>query len=419
MVEAAARAGSVWRNPAYVRLWTSETLSRFGEPFAQVGIPIVAVLILAATPMEVGLLNGAAEIAFLVIGLPVGAWMDRRAKRPVMMRATLVRAAALACVPALWWSGGLQIWHLFLIAAVIGGASVFYDVGYQSYVPEVVSAEQVASANAGLETTNQIAQVGGPAVAGAILAVVRAPVLLLITAVGYVASFMALAGGQVEERVHAPAIRQTLRTEIAEGMRFVLGQQLLRRITLMSAAANLFGGIAATVYPIFVLRTLGIPAWAFAVIGGAGAIGGVLGALAAPKLATRLGEGVTIVIGIAIGALPFLVPPLVSRLGEDAGPILAAGQGIEIFGVVVYNICQVSFRQRICPPELLGRMNASVRFLVWGVQPIGAVIGGALGAWFGIVPTLWASAVLTILSVGIVLFSPLRTMRILPTTASL
>lgn len=418
VVEAAAPAGSVWRNPAYVRLWISETLSRFGEPFAQIGIPIVAVLILSATPIEVGLLDAAAGAAFLVIGLPVGAWIDRRAKRGIMMRATLVRGIALLCVPTLWWLGGLQIWHLFVIAAVVGGASVFYDVAYQSYVPAIVASEQVTAANAGVETSNQLAQVVGPALGGAILAMARAPVLLLITAVGYLASFVAVASIRHQESVSVPAVRQPLRTEIAEGLRFVFGQPLLRRITLMSTAANGIGGLAMTVFPIYVLRTLALPPWAFALIGAAASAGGMLGALASARLAARLGEGRVIVLGVCLSSVAMAILATGYVLRPAATVFLVISWFCESFGVVIYNVAQVSFRQRICPPHLLGRMNASIRFMVWGISPIAALLGGFLGGWLGIVQTIAISGALAICSISIVWFSPLRAMRTLPDAAA-
>lgn len=418
MVEAEAPAESVWRNPAYVRLWLSETLSRFGESFAQVGIPIVAVLLLSATALEVGLLNAAAGLAFLVIGLPVGAWIDRRAKRRIMMRASLVRAVALTTVPVLWWLDLLSIWQLFLVAAIVGGASVFYDVAYQSYVPAVVEATQLPAANAGVETSNQLAQVVGPALAGAILAVARAPVMLLVTGIGYLVSLVALSGITVPEVVVEPATHRPLRAEIAEGLRFVLHERLLRRITMMTGAANLFGTITATLYPIFVLRTLGLPAWEFAVVGAAGSIGGVVGAVATARAVRLLGEGRVLVAAILVSALSQLLIPLAAIARPGAAAILVALWFLEAFGVVIYNVSQVSFRQRICPPRLLGRMNASIRFIVWGLMPIGALIGGFLGSTLGVVPTMWIAGALMVGSVSIVVFSPLSRMRELPLTAS-
>lgn len=417
VVEAADEVRSVRHNPAYARLWLSETLSRFGESFAQVGIPIVAVLLLSATPIEVGLLDAAAGAAFLLIGLPVGAWIDRRTKRTILMRSNLVRAVALACIPLLWWLGGLAIWHLFVVAALVGGASVFYDVAYQSYVPAIVPSHQVTAANAGVETSNQLAQVAGPALGGAILAVARAPVMLLITAIGYAASFVAIASIRHEEIVTAPPTRQPLRAEIAEGLQFVFGQPLLRRITIMSAAANGLGGIGMTLFPIYVLRTLGVPPWAFALIGAASSVGGILGAVVSPRLALRLGEGRVIVLGAVLSSagLGLLMTGYLIR--PAAIVFLGIAWFCETFGVVVYNVAQVSFRQRICPPHLLGRMNASIRFVVWGVSPIAALIGGFLGGWLGITETLTIAAGLAIASVGIVWFSPLRTMRTLPGTA--
>ncbi|GAB3614037.1 MFS transporter [Humibacter ginsengisoli] len=410
---------SVWRNPTYLRLWLGETLSQAGEQVGTFAIPVLAVLVLDATAQEVGLLSAAETLAFLVIGLPVGAWVDRMRKRRVMMTADLVRALALASIPLLWWLGLLQIWYLYVVGAVVGGATVFFDVTYQSYVPRIVPSRQVTAANSGLETSAQVARVGGPAASGGLLAIMPPPLVVLATSIGYLFSFGFVASIRDPEPRHEKTEHSSLVRDIAEGLKFVFGNSLLRRITMMTASFNLFEGFVTTLLSIFVLRTLGLSPAVYGAMAAVGAVGGILGAVGSPALSRWIGEGRVIVVAALVsGVAVFLVPlaALVpkSAVAFGAVPLLVVGEFFLMFAVVVYNVAQVSFRQRICPPPLLGRMNASIRFVVWGVIPISGVVTGALGAWIGVVPTMWVGCVCGLLGCGIVVFSPLSRLRRLP-----
>jgi MFS family permease len=411
----AAGQASVWRNPNFQRLWVGESLSQLGENLGTLAIPVIAVIMLHATAQEVGYLTAAQQLAFLLIGLPVGAWVDRMRKRRVMITADAVRAAALLTIPAAWALGALQIWQLYLVAAVVGGATVFFDVTYQSIVPRLVASGHVAPANSGLETSAQVARVGGPALSGALLAVVRAPVLLLATALGYLASMIAVATIRDEEPKREASDHAPLVKEIGEGLRFVFTHDLLRRITINTGAMNLFEGLTTTLVSIFVLRELHLTPTVFGVVEGIGAGGGILGALATPRLMKRVGEGSLIVwaaLGSALGSVIFM---LAAVFPAASIVFLIAGMFVFSFTVLNYNIAQVSFRQRLCPPRLLGRMNASIRFVVWGVLPISGAAAGWLGGALGVVPTMWLGVVLSgVATFAILFFSPLRVMKKLP-----
>jgi MFS family permease len=404
----------VWRNASFVRLWVGETLSQAGEQVGTFAIPVLAVLVLDATAQEVGLLSAAETLAFLVIGLPVGAWVDRMRKRRVMMTADVVRALALASIPLLWWLGVLQIWYLYVVGAVVGGATVFFDVTYQSYVPRLVASRHVTAANSGLETSAQVARVGGPAASGGLLAVMPAPIVVLATSIGYLFSFAFVASIRDAEPKHQKTEHSSLVRDIAEGVRFVFGNPLLRRITMMTASSNLFEGFVTTLLSIFVLRQLGLSPAVYGAMAAVGAVGGILGAVGSPALSRIVGEGRIIVAAAVTSAVsPFLIP-LSAAVPSAAVVLLVVGDFLFMFAVVVYNVAQLSFRQRICPPPLLGRMNASIRFVVWGVIPISGVVSGLLGGWLGVVPTMWIGCALGLLACGIVVFSPLARMRRLP-----
>jgi predicted MFS family arabinose efflux permease len=403
------------RNRGFLWLWGGEGISQFGAQFTYVALPVLAVSLLDASEWEVGVLNAAQTAAFLVIALPAGAWIDRMLKRRVMIVADLVRAVALAALPLLWWAGVLDIWHLYLFAIVFGIARVFFDVGYQSFLPILLPSAQVGSANSRLEATSQVASVAGPGIAGLVLTVLSAPVILLADAISYLVSAFAIWRIRDGETLPERETRQPLRREIAEGMRFVFAHPLLRRITLCTGTSNLFSTIVTTLEAVLILRVLDLGPAGLGVILGVGSVGGLLGAIATPWITRRIGEGTAIslaAVAMGVAAAAFPLAGMVPAVGL---PVLIAGMFVESFLVLVYNITQVTMRQRLTLPRLLGRMNASIRFVVWGVMPIGALIAGVLGTALGVVPTMWIGAIGTALAAGWVLFSPLTTMKVLPT----
>jgi MFS family permease len=407
---------SVRRNRGFLWLWGGQGVSIFGEQFTSLAIPVLAVTLLHAVAWQMGVLNAATTAAFLVVGLPAGAWVDRWMKRRVMIAADLVRTLVLALIPILWFLGGLQIWHLFIIVAIYGVASVFFDVSYQSYIPLLVKPPQVGPANATLEGTAQVARIGGPGIAGALLTIVSAPTLIIADSISYLVSVLSLSRIRDSEVPADRSLRRPLHTEIAEGVRFVMGQPLIRSVAGTTATSNFFSTLAFTLYPLYVLRTLGIGSFGLGVTLSAGAVGGLLGALATPRLARWIGEGRIIVVSAFVSGLTFILVPLAAGLhGVSAVVLLSVAEFITAFCVLVYNITQVTLRQRLCPPRLLGRMNASIRCLVWGVMPISALVSGALGGAIGIVPTLWIAYGGGMLAGLFVLFSPLPGMRSLPT----
>lgn len=403
----------LWRDAGFLRFWGGQTFSAFGEQFGQLAIPIVAVTILHATEFEVGLLNAVETLAFLVIGLPAGAWIDRMIKRRVMLTVDLGRAILLGLLPILWFVGALQFWQLIVIGTAVGVGSVFFDVSYQSFIPKLAPSDRIADANGKLETTMQVARIAGPAVGGGLLAIVAAPVLLLVTAATYLLSFGAIASLQDRETKAARETRRSLVVEIREGMAWVIHQPLLVRIVASVSIGNLFGTILMTMLPVLALRTLGIPPSIYGVIFAIGGIGGVLGGVLTSALSRILGEGRVIPVAAVVLGIALLITASAGVFTSISIVLLIVGDFVFGFAVLVFNITSVSYRQRICPPELLGRMNASVRFVVWGVIPIGSICSGLLAGAIGLVPALFVGAVGALLSAGPVVFSPLRRLRVL------
>lgn len=409
-----APKGSLWHDRNFLTLWSGQALSQFGVQITELALPVLAVLVLNASEWEIGVLGAAQFVAFLVVGLPAGAWIDRMRKRHVMIWADAVRAVALAALPILAMLGALQIWHMYVVAAIIGVATVFFDVSNQSFIPSLVRPNQIAEANGKLQSTEQLAGLAGPAVGGWLVGAVTAPIAMLTTVATYVASFIALLFTRDHETLRAPEEHAPLLREIGEGLRWVFGNPLLRRIVGTTGMANFFNTLAMTLLPIFVLRELGLTPAMLGIVFSLSAVGGLLGAIATPRIVARIGEAKAIPISsIGFCLVPFFLPAI-SLVPALAFPFLVVEFFFMSFTVLLYNITQVTFRQRITPPRLLGRMNASVRFVVWGVMPISALLSGVLGTTIGVVPTLWIAAIGQLLSCLFVVTGPFWTMRELP-----
>jgi MFS family permease len=405
---------SLARHPDFRRLWTGDALGQLGFQLTGIALPVLAVRDLGATEWQMGLLTAAETAAFLVIGLPTGAWVDRMRKRRVLIRADLVRAATLAVVVALALTGHASMAVLYAGALVLSVATVFFDVAHQSYVPGLVGLAHIGEGNAKLQATQSVAGVAGPALGGALLRVLAAPALLAVNAVAYLVSAFALSRIRQVEQLPPAADRRPLRAEMAEGLRFVLRQPLLRRIVACTAIGNLCTAAAGAVTVIYALRVLGLDATAYGTVLSAAAVGGLLGALASDRLVRLVGEGRVIPLAALAFAPGAALTPLAVVLPFPPQVTLIAGGVLLSGAVVTYNVAQVSFRQRICPPPLLGRMNASVRFIVWGTAPLGGLLGGWLGHTWGALPTLWVGVAGSVVAALPVLLSPLLRMRDLP-----
>jgi MFS family permease len=306
------------------------------------------------------------------------------------------------------------MWHLFVVGAIVGVATVFFDVGYQSFVPVLVRDEHVGPANGALEATAQTMRLAGPAVAGVLLKVVSAPLLLAANAIGFLLSAISLLLVHDDEQVRPKSERQHLVREIGEGLRFVAGTDFLVRIVATTALTNLGTTIAMTLSPILILRILGLDPAIYGVLMTLGAIGGLLGSVLANRIARWIGEGQALAGSTALFTVSAALLPLAAHAHAIAVPLLIAFEVLMGFSVLVYNVVQVTARQRICPKPLLGRMNASIRFVVWGVMPIGALVAGWLGTAFGTLAAIWVGSAIAMLGALPLVLSPYARMRSLP-----
>ncbi len=406
------RRGGLWHHLDFRRLWIGETVSQFGTQISQLALPLVAILVLHATTFQVGLLTTLQMLAFLLIGLPAGAWVDRMRFRRVLIVNDLIRAAALGSIPLARVFGVLSIGQLYVVALVTGIGTVFFDVAYQSYLPDLVGREALVEGNAKLQGSESVSQIAGPSAGGLLISAISAPYAVLADAL----SFLWSAGWVATIRARPPKPERKedrhLGREIMKGLRFVLGNPLLRAIAISTGSSNLFSEVAFAVTYILLARQLHLSAGLIGVLTSLGAVGGLIGSLVASRIAARLGQGPTIWLSMVVIAPTAFVLPFAER--DWTLGLLAVAMVFGSAGSVIYNITQVSFRQGLCPTDLLGRMNATMRFLVWGTMPLGTFIGGVLGTVIGVRHTLLVAAICGCLPFLSVFLSPLRTMRELP-----
>ncbi|MFS4106176.1 MFS transporter [Streptomyces sp. PD-S100-1] len=408
-----AAPGGPLRMRDFRMLLAGAAAGQLGAQVTLVALPLVAVLELDASAFQVGLLTAAETAAFLLVGLPAGALTDRMRKRPLMIRADLVRAVAMASIPAAALAHVLTMTQLYAVALVTGVATVFFDVAHQSYLPHILPRDQLVAGNGALETVRSTAQVTGPGLGGGLVQLVGAHLAVVTDALGYALSAFFLLRVEQPEEKPEPTAGASLRKEIGEGVRFVVGHPLLRVIALTTALANLCAAVLMATQTVHLVRVVGLKPGALGLVLSASAVGGLLGALCAGRIAARLGQARVILLSVLVTG-PFAVLWPLSGHGALGAVLFATGSAVLAFGGVVYNVAQVSFRQGLCPPRLLGRMNATLRFLMWGTLPLGALLGGALAESYGPRTALaWCAAGFLAVPLPL-LFSPLRRMRDLP-----
>lgn len=376
-------------------LWAGDAFGQFGAQLAGFVLPIFAVQYLDATEMDMGVLNAAEQAAFLLIGLPAGAWVDRMRKRRVLIVADLVRATLLLILVALALLGQASIPLLIAVALAMSVCNTFFDVAYQSFVPAVTGTAHLLEGNSKLEATHSVMFISGPAIGGLLIKVVSPILVLAGTVVTYLFSAFTLAKIDAVEEIKPKELRAPLSQEVKEGLSWVLKHRVLRRIVATTALSNLFNAMAQAVVLIFLLREVGISTAWYGIIVAVAGTGGLIGAVFAERIGVRIGIMRIIPISAIVwGLSEFLIPLAINVNMAPAIALVMISMFVTNFCVLVYNIAQVTYRQRECPPELLGRMNASVRFIVWGVGPIGALLGGFIGANIGPLPTIWIATVL-------------------------
>jgi MFS family permease len=407
--------GGLWGHRDFLSLWTGQSISEFGSQISGLAIPWLAAVSLHASAFQFSLLGVVGFLPFIVFALPAGVWVDRLRRRPILIVGDAARAVLLALIPVLWAMHELRMWHLLVIQFVVGIFTVFFDVAYQSYLPSLVDREHLVEGNAKLQVTASTAQVAGPSVAGALIGALTAPYAIVLDAVSFVVSTLfviPIRRKEVLPERAAGAPKPKMLPELKEGLGYVVRHPHLRAIAACTGSANFFGSVSFTIALLYLVRVLHMSSFevgfVFAVFGA----GSIAGALIANPVQRRLGVGRAIVLPAVLFPAATLSYPLAPK-GFPLS-VLIPGALIGGYSQVAYNVTQISLRQAITPERLQGRMNASMRWIVWGTLPLGQLAGGAIATAWGLRSALWVGAVGSLFTFLPVLLSDVRSIQEMP-----
>jgi MFS family permease len=403
--------GGLWRHPDFLRLWGAQIASAFGSRITRTALPIIAILSLAATPTEVSVLSAASVLPGVLVGLFAGGYIDRTAKRPLLIGSDVVRALLIASIPVTAWLGVLSMPQLYGVAAAVGAATTLFQIADNSYLPALVGPERLVEGNAKLEATDSIAEAAGPGLAGVLIQVLTAPVTVIIDALSYLGSAFMLSRIQAREEPAAAETGATVLGDVLTGFRASLSHPVIGPVLLAEAVMYFFGGFFFALYMFFALETLGLSPAAVGLIISVGGAGAFAGALLAGPLGRRLGIGPALLLALGLGQGANLFIPLAQGAGSLAIPLLVLQQLIGDAFLGAYMIHSLSLRQRVLPREVLGRANATFHVVVGLMLPAGALLAGPLAGTLGMTATLWMGACGGLLAVPVLLRPSLWRLR--------
>ncbi|WP_367127907.1 MFS transporter [Saccharothrix sp. HUAS TT1] len=402
------RPGSLFRQANFRNLWFGQTLSLFAAEITAGVIPLLAALTLNASVLEMGVLSAVSFLPYLVISLFAGVWLDRLPKRPVIVAADLGRGVLLLLVPLAAVLDLLSMPFLLVIAVLIGIGTVIADIGSASFLPSVVGRRDLVDGNGKLEISNNASRMAGEAVGGALVQVLTAPFALLFNTVAYAVSAVFTQRIKVnpdaepededdeDDEEQPDARKPDFWREVGEGLRFVFGNPIVRTLAITALLFNLFTFFIEPVFLIFITRTLGLEPIYIGLILSSSGVGGVVGALISGWVSRRMPLGTLLVVTQWLAGGASLLIPVATLVPKPAAVVLIIVMHfVDAVMVIVYNVNQRSYRSAVTPDALQGRMNASIRMIVMGVCPLGALLGGVVGN------ALSATTALVIGSLGI------------------
>ncbi len=417
---------SLWRNRSFARLWVAHVTSGAGTAITNVALPLAAVLVLGATPTQMGLLAAAGSLPNLLFGLLAGVWIDRVRRKPILICADIGRALLLVTIPVAAWLGQLSFLQIWLVTFTAGTLTVFFQIAAISVLPALVEKRQLVEANSRLSTSDAVIAIAGPAAAGGLVQLFSAPRAILVDAVSYLFSALALGGVAEEEpqpasqpdRDDAPEAVHGIRAaavsigrEVGEGVFELLRTPLLRALTFTSSLGMLAGSISAAVQMLFLVNQLHFTPTIIGIVAACSGIGSLAGAMLAGRAARHLQAGRTLLLGKLLwisGALLLATADLIGREIAAAG----VAQALVGLGSTLYFVNQLSLRQAITSVRLLGRVTAARRFVLFGVATVGAFIGGALGESIGLRATLLVGSAALAMELVLLLLPTIRQARI-------
>jgi MFS family permease len=405
---------SILRHPDFRRLWAADLLSQLGTRLSMIAIPLLAVLTLDATTFQVSLLRTCETAAWLLLGLFAGAWVDRVRCLPVLVFADLGRAVLFGSIPIAALFGVLTLTQLYVVLVLAGVLTVLFDVAHSSYPPRLLEPDQLLPGNAKLAANHSVAAVLGAGAGGVLVQWLSAAVTIGLDALSFLWSALWLRSIRTPEPRPAKPEKPNLRREIAEGMRYVFRHPLLRPIALNTATTMLFQAAGTAVMIVFLVREIHLQPSTIGVLSMIGLGGAIVASAVTERISNRYGDARALLLSSTGIGVAFTLQALTGpgwQVSWFVAATLLAG-----FCIIVSYILQVSTRQRVCPPELQGRVSATMSFVGWGAAPLGSLLGGGLGTAFGLRATLWISGLAALAGTAFLVFSPFRTLRTVPGT---
>ena len=402
---------TLWRHSDFLKLWIGQTISELGSRITREGLPYTAVLVLHAGPAQMGVLAALSGISVLVFGLAAGVWVDRLRRRPILIGADVGRALLLSTIPlaALWHS--LSMAQLYAVAALAGVLTVFFDVAYQTYLPSLVEPEQLLEGNTRLTFSSTAAEIAGPGMTGVLVQLITAPIAILLDAVSFLFSALMVSLIRKPEPQPVQHEHQNLWSETMGGMQFIWSHPLLRPLAARSVTFFFFMGPLASLYILYAIDVLHLQPAALGIAIAMGGVGATFGTLVSGRVVRRFGLGRAFIGSAALSAIGTSLLPLAHGRPAAVMAFLLAQQLIGDFGMVIYFLNEMTLRQTVAPPHVLGRVNAAMQLMARGMIPLGALAGGVLASWIGVRQTIAVSVVLTTLTMGLLIWSPVRKLR--------
>ena len=412
------RFTGLWRHPDFMKLWVGSTVSRFGSQITFLALPLTAVLVLDATPVQMGILMAMGTAPALVFGLGAGVWVDRRKKRPLLIATDYGRALLLLAVPVLAVLGLLRMEFLYAIALGLGMLTLVFGVASRSMLPSLVARDELVEANSKLAIGRSAAEVVAPGVGGILVQLFTAPIALVIDAVSFVVSALAIQSMRAPEPAPEPSEGgDAFLREAWRGLDFVGRNRVLLALAGVVGGIAVFNSMFEAVWLLYVSKDLGLNPVTFGIMFSVGSVGFLAGAVVAERLIEWLGIGRAIVIGVVLAGLSDLATPLVGGSVIAIVIVLTVASFIFGIGATIYGIAQDSLRMAATPQSLQGRMHGVMNALGMGLIPLGALIGGFLGESIGMRPTLFLAAGGELAAVLWLLLTPVWKLRELPSQA--
>lgn len=407
---------SVWSSPDFAYLWSAYVVSQLGTQISFIALPLIATITLEVSPFEVSVLISLGWLPIALISLPAGAWIDRLRRRPILIAADVSSAISLLLIPIAYLFDGLAIWLLYAVALLSGVFSVIFDIAHGTYARTVMDRKHLVAGNSALEVGRSMTRIAGPTLAGGAIEVLTAPVAIVLDSVSFLTSAVLLfrikrpesrPGAVSSTQGPAPRIRE----DIVEGLRYVWRHRLLAPVAGSAALTNLGLSIVEGILIVYMVRELELAAGQIGVTFAIANLGLLLGASVSTRIVGRFGPGRTLVGAASFQAVGLLLVPMAA-----VAPllVLATGQILRAFGVVVFNVNARSLRQAIVPDRLLGRTNATLQFISWGTIPVGNIAGGVIATWTGVEVALWIGVGFAITGALAIGMSRVRNLQELP-----